>query len=81
MRLSPFSDLAEKDICCHKNPEAATVAVMLKKVCNFIKKGFSVAKFLRTLILKNICKGLPLKISTSVTNFPKEGFLFNFLVP
>ena len=33
----------------------------------------NIAKFLRTPIFKNICERLPLKISTSVTNLPKEG--------
>ena len=35
----------------------ATVGVLYKKVCNFIirKSGSSIAKFLRTLILNNIC--------------------------
>ena len=30
--------------------------------------------------MKNICERLPLKISTSVTIFPKEDFLFNLIL-
>ena len=44
---------------------------------SLLRKDSSIATFLRTPILKNICDRLPLKISTSVTNFLKEAFLFN----
>ena len=41
------------------------------------KKGSSIAKFLRTPILKNICEQLILEIGTSVTNLPKFFYPFN----
>ena len=48
--LHYISDLAEKGICCHENPEAATAIFLSKKAYNFIKKVSSIAKFLRTPI-------------------------------
>ena len=44
------------------------------KACKGQRRCFPVnnAKFLKTCILKNICERLLLKISTSVTNLPKE---------
>ena len=44
------TDATEKGISCRKNPEAATVGVLQKKAYNFIKKGSSIVKFLRTPI-------------------------------
>ena len=68
----------KKSICYRENSEAATVDVLQKKASNFIKKKLqhncfpvNVAKFLRTPIIKDICKQLLLKISTTVTNLPK----------
>ena len=65
----------KKNICCRENPEAATVGILSKMACKGQHMHFpvSVAKFLRALILKNICDRLLLKISTSVTNLPKGG--------
>ena len=49
--LSPcIPNLAEKGICCCKNPEAATPDALWKKAYSFVKKGSSIAKFLRTPI-------------------------------
>ena len=71
-------DLAEKGICCRKNPEAATVGALQKKAYSFIEKGSSTANFLRTTIKKNNCERLPLKINAKFSGwrFP----IFNFLV-
>ena len=41
---------------------------MFCKIKFIIRKGASIVKFLRTLILKNICEWLLLKISISVIN-------------
>ena len=48
--LQCIPDLAEKGICCRKNPEAVTVDALLKCAYSFIKKGSSIAKLLRTPI-------------------------------
>ena len=70
-----FQIQLKKSICCRENLEAATVGVLFKKACKDQHRGFPVnaATFLRTPILKNICKGLLLKISTSLTNLPEGG--------
>ena len=61
----------KKIFCFRQNPEPATVGDLQKEDCNFIKP-----------ILKNICKRLLLKISTSVINLPNGGnswlFFYHF---
>ena len=44
-----------------------------KRPATLSEKGPNIAKFIRTPILKIICERLFLKISMSMTNFPKEG--------
>ena len=70
MRLSAikYHIQLQKSICCHKNLEAATVRVQRKPATLLLERGSSIAKFLRTPILKNICEMMLLKISISVTN-------------
>ena len=79
--------LKKKGICCRKNPEAATIGVLYKMTCKGQHRCFTVnvVKFLRTSILKNICKPLLLKISTPAANLAKGGiswfyYPFNILM-
>ena len=58
----------QKRICCRKNSEAATVGVKRRPVTLLLERASTIAKFLRTTIMKNICERLLLKISMSVTN-------------
>ena len=48
--LQRIPDLAEKVICCCKNPEAATVDALQKWAYSFIKTDSSIANFLRAPI-------------------------------
>ena len=63
----------QKIICCNEKPEAATIGILLKKTATLLEEGSSIAKFIRAPILKIICERLLVKISISVTNFPKGG--------
>ena len=60
-------DLAEKGIYCCENPEAAAVGVLQKKAYNLIKNDLFRKKSVNGCLWK------------SAHNFPKEGFLFNFI--
>ena len=50
-----------------------------RRLATLLKKGSSIAKFLRTPILKSICERLLLKISSLAISLPKEGNCWIFL--
>ena len=58
----------QKSIYCRKNSEETTVGVKRRPATLLLERGSSFAKFLRTLVLKNFCERLLLKISISVRN-------------
>ena len=81
MRMYPIhTRFSWKRYFLPRKPRSSYLRCSIEEGLQLHLKGSSIVKFLRIPVLKNICARLPLKISTSMTNFPKEGFLFNLIL-